>query len=53
MLSQEYAADVAELSAKTTGDLQYLRMAVVSRNLPHLLTAYQDRCVAPQGVGPP
>ena len=48
MLLQEYAADVAELSAKTTGDLQYLRMVVVARKLPHLLTAYQDRCAAPR-----
>ena len=50
-LLQNYAADVAELGAKTAVDQQYLRMGVLARHLPELLTAYDARCAAHQGVG--
>jgi hypothetical protein len=42
---------VAELGAKTAVDQQYLRMGVLARHLPELLTAYDARCAAHQGVG--
>lgn len=46
---QDYAADVAELGAKTTGDQQYVRMAVITQHLPELRAAYDARCALKQG----